>query len=76
MQCGKPLGATRVLGKSQGFLGLSVRDEVNDQGIPYMVTVWEPTPGEIAKLSAGARVEVLIMGTVHPPIRVEVGEVV
>lgn len=71
-------GATRVLGKSQGYIGLAVRDEltnctVNGNGTPQMVTAWEPTPDELARLNAGAFVHVRIIGTAHPPILVDVG---
>lgn len=73
-------GATRTLGKSQGYLGLPVRDEMIDEVVngpktPCMVTAWEPTPEELAALNAGAPVHVCIIGTTHPPIMVEVGEV-
>lgn len=71
-------GATRVLGKSQGYLGLPVRDEVITEAVngpkPAMTTAWSPTPDELAKLNAGASVHVSIIGTVHPPILVAVGE--
>ena len=72
-------GATRVLGKSQGFLGLPVRDtmiheRVTGPGTPCMETAWEPTPDELAALNAGAKVVVRIIGSAHPPIMVEVGE--
>lgn len=71
-------GATRVLGKSQGYIGLPLRDEpvycsVGGQGTPSMVTAWEPTPDELARLNAGAPVLVRIIGTAHPPIMIEVG---
>lgn len=72
-------GATRVIGKSQGYLGLAVRDElanctVNGEGTPQMVTAWEPTPAEIAAIVAGAPIHVRIIGTSHPPIIVEIGD--
>jgi hypothetical protein len=71
-------GATRVLGRCQGYLGLPVRDHlideaVNGPGTPAMTTAWTPTPDELAALSAGAAVHVTILGTVHPPILVTVG---
>lgn len=80
MQIGWVFGATRVIGKSQGYLGLPVRDEVvtckvGGDGTPVMVTAWHPTPAELAALNAGAPVHVRIVGTGHPPIMVEVGEV-
>lgn len=80
MIIGRIPGATRVLGKSQGYLGLPIRDEVIEEGVngpgtPCMVTAWEPTPDEIARLVNGASVQVRILGTAHPPIFVEVGEI-
>lgn len=79
MQIGRITGATRVLGKSQGYMGLPVRDEVvtcsvNGDGAHAMVTAWLPTPDEIAAIAAGAPVHVRILGTSHPPIMVEVGQ--
>lgn len=40
-------GFTRILGKSQGYLGLPLRDEMIDcpvggSGMPSMVTTWNP----------------------------------
>ena len=72
-------GATRVLGKSQGYIGLPLRDElvncsVGGEGTPQMVTSWEPTPDELARLNAGAPVLLKISGTAHPPVAVDVGE--
>lgn len=79
MQIGRIKDATRVLGKSQGYKGLPVRDEfvVNGDGskTPYMVTAWFPTPKELEALNAGAPVHVRIIGTGHPPIRVDVGDI-
>jgi hypothetical protein len=74
MQIGRIKGATRVLGKAQGYMGLPVRDEVRASGAPAMVTAWLPTPKELAALNAGAAVHVCILGNVHPPILVDVGE--
>jgi len=72
--------ATRIVGKGQGYLGLPIRDEliserVNGPGTPSMVTAWEPTPDELVRLNAGARVHVRILGDLPPPMMVEVGEV-
>lgn len=71
-------GATRVAGKSQGFLGLPIRDEVIHErvigpGTPIMTTAWTPTPEELALLNAGANVHVRICGDVPAPMMVEVG---
>lgn len=79
MQIAMIEGATRTIGKSQGYLGLPLRDEVvqcavNGVGTPAMVTAWAPTPDELARLNAGASVHLRILGTMHPPVMVEVGE--
>jgi hypothetical protein len=80
MQIGRIEGATRVIGKSQGYMGLPLRDEtinckVNGEATPAMVTAWLPTPKELEALNAGAPVHVRILGVGHPPIMVEVGPV-
>jgi hypothetical protein len=78
MQIGHPEGTTRVLGKSQGYMGLPIRDEEINCSVngrtASMVTAWFPTPKELAALNAGAPVHVRILGQAHPPILVEVGE--
>ncbi|MBA9070250.1 hypothetical protein FHR71_004016 [Methylobacterium sp. RAS18] len=48
MQIGRIEGCTRVLGKSQGYLGLPIRDEVitctvGGPKTPAMTTAWLPT---------------------------------
>jgi len=70
--------ATRVIGKSQGYLGLPVRDNhmkctVGGEFTPTMTTAWHPTPDELAALNAGAAVHVMLVGKQHPPIMVLVG---
>lgn len=72
-------GATRIIGKSQGYIGLPLRDElvsctVNGERTPAMVSAWFPTPDELARLNAGAPVHLRILGEAHPPVAVEVGE--
>lgn len=79
MQIGRIDNATRVIGKSQGYLGLPIRDElincaVNGIGTPSMVTAWIPTPDELAALNAGAAVHVRLLGVRHPPIMLTVGD--
>lgn len=79
MLSGAPQGTTRVIGRSQGYLGLAIRDEavncpVNGPDTPAMVTAWHPTPAEIAALDAGAPILVRILGRSHPPIMVMVGD--
>jgi hypothetical protein len=38
-----------------------------------MVTEWKPDQEELAKLMAGASIQIRILGTQHPPIMVAVG---
>lgn len=79
MLIGRIENATRVLGKSQGYLGLPLRDEliscpVNGPQTPSMVTAWIPTPDEIERIVAGAPIHLRLLGTQHPPVMLEVGE--
>ncbi|MBP1850542.1 hypothetical protein [Rhizobium halophytocola] len=80
MQIGMVTGHTRILGESQGYLGLPIRDElitgtVGGEGTPAMVTAWIPTPDEIARIAADAPIHLRILGTGHPPVMLDVGEV-
>ena len=68
-----PPGTTRRIGKSQGYLGLSVADCLSPDGVPMMLTSWQPSPKELAALVAGAPVYLWIIGQAHPPVMVEVG---
>lgn len=73
-------GATRIVGRRQGYHGLPLRDEtvacpVNGPATPCMVTAWTPTPEELAALNAGASVHVSILGSSPPPMLVRVGPV-
>jgi len=72
-------GCTRIIGKSQGYLGLPLRDGVVNCSVngptAAMETAWEPTPDELAKLNAGAPVILRVLGTQHPPVYLDVGEV-
>lgn len=78
MEIGRVLGATRVVGQSQGYIGLPIRDEVVNCSVngptPSMVTAWFPTPEELAALNAGAPVHVRILGSVPPPMMLSTGE--
>lgn len=79
MQIGRIEGATRVLGKSQGYLGLPIRDctmptTVDGPETPVMQTVWLPTPDEIAAIVSGAPVILSIIGTGPPPVMIGVGD--
>jgi len=79
MQIGRIDGCTRVLGKSQGYLGLPLRDVVENcsvggEGTPAMQTAWLPTPEEIEAINSGAPIILTVIGTAHPPVRMETGE--
>lgn len=78
MQIGMIERHTRICGKSQGFMGLPVRDEtLNVEGmglVNQMTTAWIPTPKELEALNAGAAVHVKLWGISPMPMLVEVGE--
>lgn len=79
MQIGMISGHTRVLGKSQGYLGLPLRDvtihsTVTGEGTPAMETAWFPTPDEIEAIIAGAPVILSVVGVSHPPVMMSVGD--
>lgn len=71
-------GMTRIIGKSQGYRGLPLRDEVIIDPVngstPSMVSAWQPTPDELARLTAGASIHLRVLGTQHPPVLIEVGQ--
>lgn len=73
-------GHTRICGKSQGYLGLPVRDEPAEvMGNPctIMHTAWEPTPEELEKLNKGAKIIISIVNfdplPLPSPMNVNVG---
>jgi len=72
MQIGIIQGFTRIIGKSQGYLGLPLRDikvndTVNGPDTPAMETAWLPDPAEVAAINAGAPIILRILGSGHPP---------
>jgi hypothetical protein len=79
MQIGRIQGATRELGKGQGYIGLPLRDviincTVGGPSTPAMETAWLPTPDEIAAIVAGAPIILRVIGTAHPPVMLTVGD--
>ncbi|WP_306150707.1 hypothetical protein [Roseovarius sp. MMSF_3281] len=60
--------ATRILAESQDeYHALAIRDEkINGQN--YMISVWELTPREIEDLKSGGTVQLMVLGTAHPPV--------
>lgn len=80
MDIGTPEGCTRICGKSQGYLGLPLRDdvrvcEVSGCEVPFMTSAWHPSPAELEALNAGAAIHVHIDGVTPPPMMVSVGPV-
>jgi hypothetical protein len=80
MEIGRVTGATRVIGKSQGYYGLPLRgiiinDSVTGPNTPAMITAWFPTPDELVAINAGAPIHLTVVGTGHPPVMLGVGEV-
>lgn len=79
MQIGRISGCTRTIGKSQGYLGLPLRDVILDCSVggdetPAMQTAWFPTPDELAAINAGAPIILTVIGTGHPPVMLDAGE--
>lgn len=66
-------GTTRRIGKSQGYKGLCVRDFSFGDGTPAMMTAWQPTPAEVAKIVSGEPIYLTILGSSHPPVLLQVG---
>lgn len=71
-------GANRVCGKSQGFLGLPVRDEKvtlpdgTEANVMHMA--FELTPGEFTAMMAGGKIIVSVIGDNPQPIMLGVGK--
>jgi hypothetical protein len=71
-------GATRYLGAPAGWnpekdgpcehLAIVDFPPIETGGSPTMVSAWEPTPVELARLNAGGKVYLSIVGTGHPPV--------
>lgn len=69
-------GATRVIGESQGYIGLPLRDEtvhctVSGEGTPVMVSQWTLSDEERWMIGNGADIQLHIIGTSHPPVLLE-----
>lgn len=65
------VGQTRVVGLDQRYRPLPLLDVVQD-GIPYMISAWQPSAEELERLNRGEYVQLTIMGNVPPPVKVEV----
>ncbi|TIM16226.1 MAG: hypothetical protein E5Y67_03265 [Mesorhizobium sp.] len=80
MQIGRIQGCTRTIGKSQGYIGLPLRDIVINDSVtgpntPAMETAWFPTVEELTALVAGAPIILRVVGAGHPPVMLYAGEV-
>lgn len=80
MRPGRVEGATRVFGKPVDWddtkgvcVGLPVRDVKTDIG-DIMTSAWFPTAEEIMALINGAPIHLEVVGNVHPPVQITVGE--
>lgn len=74
-------GCTRMIGESQGYIGLPLRDEiVTDSAtgatVCQMTSRWRPTPEELTALLNGGCVYLSVFGhpvkPSHPPVRLYV----
>jgi hypothetical protein len=76
MQVGRVDRASRIIGKSQSYKGLPVRDEtmLTETGpIPCMTSAWLLDPPDLIAIFKGASITISILGSMHPPIKVGVG---
>ncbi|CAN7603952.1 hypothetical protein [Bosea sp. LjRoot237] len=72
-------GATRVIGESQGYIGLPLRDQtthcaVSGENTPVMVSQWTFTDYEREMISQGADIQLFVIGTRHPPVLLELAQ--
>lgn len=73
MTPGRIRHTTRVLGESQGYLGLPIRDIEYEDGTPAMQSAWFPTPKEREAINTGSPIILTLLGTNHPPTLLDVG---
>lgn len=72
-------GVTRIIGQSQGYIGLPLRDTVVDDPVTgpntaIMQTLWQPTDEERQAIADGAKITLHVTGTAHPPVMLTVGD--
>lgn len=63
--------ASRVLGQSQGYIGLPLRDDTLETAagrVECMISSWQPTPAELKALNEGGSVYLTVLGSAHPPV--------
>lgn len=49
-------------------------DHVSGPETPVMETLWEPTPEERKAIAEGANIVLLVVGRMHPPVMLSVGD--
>jgi len=80
---GRIQGATRNLGKPEGWVDdldgpcshLPIVDVMTDSGINLMISHWEILPDELERLKQGAPMFLQVVGELHPPVMLWVGDV-
>lgn len=69
-------GFTRTLGVSQGYRALRIRDGVarGEGGVEYpsMKSLWHFSEKDLAVIRRGGAIELEVLGTGHPPVRLTV----
>jgi hypothetical protein len=77
---GRVANASRYLGaplgwnpETDGPCGHLAIVDMDTTAGPAMMSVWEPTPEEIARIVAGANVRLIVVGRIHPPVELSVG---
>lgn len=72
MEILKIAGATRILAEDQDeYQNLPILDTVIC-GSKAMVSAWKPTSEELSMLNDGGFILLSILGTVHPPVLLQV----
>lgn len=78
---GRIAGATNDLAKpknwddSKGHCSTLPIRRVEFDGVPAMISAWQPTPDELQRLLAGESVHLIIWGVAHPPVAITVGDI-
>lgn len=72
-------GCTRVIGETQGYIGLPLRDIVVNDSVsgpdtPAMQTAWAPSADEIEAIGDGLPIILTVLGQGHPPVMISVGD--
>ena len=71
--------ATRNLAEDQDeYESLMIRDEPHPIGeylsVPSMSSLWQPSSDEVAQIINGQPIKLKILGIIHPPVMITVGD--